>query len=552
MISSIEKESPPVPDYPVENYNSATVNTFYVSPLGNDGNNGSITAPFLTIQHGLNLLIPGDTLLVRAGTYFEKLNWTTSGTAGNLIVLKNYPGEKPIIDGSGNAAQAMILAENKSYFSIEGLIFQQNYGQYAKGIHITGEGEFITIKNCILRDMGWHTDPNADPYSISPSGNMNGIIVNGRTSNGIHDVFITDNRLHDLITGNSEALTLAGNVYNFLIARDTIHNTKNIGIDVAGHFSWAVDPGVPDSLNQGRDGIIQNCVVYENRRFSNVDAPAGIYTDGARNVLIDGNISYRNVNGISVGCENVGKSGSHIIVVNNIVFDNDNNGIYFGSNAATIELCTLKNNTFVENGNLGPYHTEVALQNSENCVILQNILIPKTSSHYAVSIFGYSVTNLIVDNNLAYRYNEDPEDLYVRGHPIQFTPMNSLSANPLFVDSNVSNPDFNLLSASPAIDLGLKEYGVMSTLDQIGHTRVVNGKLDHGALEAPNGNCPGVLTVDSTMILQGSFTANTKLILDLQGDTLIHPLYIQSPEVEIISPIVNENLILIVENICSN
>jgi hypothetical protein len=71
-------------------------------------------------------------------------------------------------------------------------------------------------------------------------------------------------------------------VDTFILERDTVYNTKNIGIVVAGHYSWAVDEEVDASLNQARNGIIKSCITYDNRRFSNVDAPAGIYADGQK------------------------------------------------------------------------------------------------------------------------------------------------------------------------------------------------------------------------------------------------------------------------------
>ncbi|MEZ5173944.1 MAG: hypothetical protein R2850_10690 [Bacteroidia bacterium] len=42
--------------------------------------------------------------------------------------------------------------------------------------------------------------------------------------------------------GNSEAITLTGNVTNFLIEDNHIHDITNIGIDVAGHYSWLIPP----------------------------------------------------------------------------------------------------------------------------------------------------------------------------------------------------------------------------------------------------------------------------------------------------------------------
>jgi hypothetical protein len=486
--------------------------TYYVSTVGDDTNNGALSMPFKTIQHATNQLSPGDTLYIRDGIYYEKVFCNASGTSSNPILISAFANEHVFIDGTGVIGNDLFVLNAKNYITLNGITFQNNYIQGAKGIYVLSSGEGINITNCTVQNIGWTTDPLSDPYSVTPTGQAHGIIVNGRTTEGIKNIMISDCNINNIITGNSEALTLVGNVDGFLIERDTVHNTKNIGIVIAGHYSWAVDTGVDAGLNQARNGAIKSCITYENRRFSNVDAPAGIYADGAKNVIISGNTSYSNGNGISAGCENAGFSGSNITIVNNLIYGNDNQGIYFGSNAGQLENSLLKNNTFVENGTLGNFYSEVSLQNSTNCQIVQNILIPSSSSHYAVSIFGYTVSNLIVDNNLAYRYNENAVNLYIEGTPSQFTPSNSLSENPLFVNPSILTPDFNLQSSSPAIDKGLLSYVTIDTLDQNNQARLVNGKLDHGALEVADGGCPSTFLIDTNYFITGKFTANQEII----------------------------------------
>ncbi|MBT7162389.1 MAG: pectate lyase, partial [Victivallales bacterium] len=39
--------------------------TVFISPSGDDANPGTLAQPFRTIQHGVNLLQPGDTCFVR-------------------------------------------------------------------------------------------------------------------------------------------------------------------------------------------------------------------------------------------------------------------------------------------------------------------------------------------------------------------------------------------------------------------------------------------------------------------------------------------------------
>ena len=73
---------------------------YYVSPSGNDTYPGTFERPWQTIDDSINKLLPGDTLYLREGTYFENnIEVEISGIESNWIKIKNYPGENPIIDG---------------------------------------------------------------------------------------------------------------------------------------------------------------------------------------------------------------------------------------------------------------------------------------------------------------------------------------------------------------------------------------------------------------------------------------------------------------------
>ncbi|MBL0083345.1 MAG: hypothetical protein IPP37_13405 [Saprospiraceae bacterium] len=283
-------------------------NQLFVATNGSNTNSGSFTQPLASIQHALDIMAIGDTVWVRSGMYNEKLVWKTGGSPLKTALLSAYQNEQVVIDGTNQTALAMLYIDSKSYIKIQKLCFQQNYGQDAEGIHIIGTASHITIDRCKVKNIGWSNNANADPYSVNPSGQSHGIIVNGRSMLGIKHISVTNCHLSNLVTGNSEALTLVGNVDSFLIDRDTVTSTKNIGIVAAGHYSWAVDPGVPANLNQSRNGTISHCLVFNNRRFSNVDAPAGIYVDGGRNIQVFNNWVYQNGNGLSLGCENGGSS----------------------------------------------------------------------------------------------------------------------------------------------------------------------------------------------------------------------------------------------------
>jgi hypothetical protein len=74
--------------------------TVFVSPTGDDANPGTLARPFRTIQHGVDLLQPGDTCLVRGGTYRETVTIAAKGLAAKPIAIRAYPGERVVLDGT--------------------------------------------------------------------------------------------------------------------------------------------------------------------------------------------------------------------------------------------------------------------------------------------------------------------------------------------------------------------------------------------------------------------------------------------------------------------
>src|SRR5690348_4457945 len=72
----------------------------YVSPLGNDAwsghlpapNDGKTDGPFRTLKKACEALQPGQTCLLRQGTYRETLKPVRGGESGRPVVISNYPG----------------------------------------------------------------------------------------------------------------------------------------------------------------------------------------------------------------------------------------------------------------------------------------------------------------------------------------------------------------------------------------------------------------------------------------------------------------------------
>ena len=68
--------------------------TLYVSPKGDDSNEGSLTQPWRTLEQSFGKLEPGDTLLMRGGTYAEEVRaqFLAVATPDQPILVRAYPG----------------------------------------------------------------------------------------------------------------------------------------------------------------------------------------------------------------------------------------------------------------------------------------------------------------------------------------------------------------------------------------------------------------------------------------------------------------------------
>src|SRR2546425_12511919 len=62
--------------------------TYYVATSGNDSNAGTSASPWRTIQKAANTLNGGETVIVNAGTYNERVQIITSGSAGKVLTFQ--------------------------------------------------------------------------------------------------------------------------------------------------------------------------------------------------------------------------------------------------------------------------------------------------------------------------------------------------------------------------------------------------------------------------------------------------------------------------------
>jgi hypothetical protein len=253
----------------------------YVSPSGNDSTSyasNSVSAPWLTVDHGLYNLKAGDKLIIRGGTYAPRYpvwlssdynrqqkggdpnerNNAESGTQSAPIIVESYPNETVTINLAAmttNQAGAWIYLDNKSWWTFRNLTFinsimvfvvgedaptQHNTfenlkitanrgGDNAGGIHLWGKNaEYTQILNCVIKGPGQNVHLNTAAIYVK----------------GVNNLKIIGNALSDAPIGiyykHRNAANSAAEV-NIEIANNYIWNTTRASLEYNANFSKVHD-----------------------------------------------------------------------------------------------------------------------------------------------------------------------------------------------------------------------------------------------------------------------------------------------------------------------
>ena len=477
--------------------------SFYVSTKGDDSNPGTETAPWRTVQHAADTVRAGGTVNVRGGIYEELVSINASGNASDgYITFRSYPGETAILDATRftpKGRSGILTIHNQSYVRIEGFEIR-NYRtadpQLAPlGISVIGEGSHIELLKNNVHDIEQNFNGRFGP---GHGGNGFGIAVYGTDARApITDLVIDGNEVHHLKTGSSESLVVNGNVTNFRITHNVVHDNNNIGIDVIGFEHTAPDPAV----DQSRDGLVSGNLVYNitsrgNPAYGNDQSSDGIYVDGGTRILIEQNVVHDVDFGIELASEHQNRATSYIIARNNLIYHCNTAGVSIGGYAPErghTDHCSVVNNTLYENDKAGTGSGEFQMQwNMADNIFENNIVYagPRCLITLNKSQIEKDHPPATIDHNLYYCASGPQTSTWagasttVTGFDkyVQSTgnDRHSNFADPLFDDP--AQKDFHVKSDSPAIAVGSTELPA-GELDLDGSPRVTSGKIDIGCYQ---------------------------------------------------------------------
>ena len=471
---------------------------FYVSTAGSDANPGTAAAPWRTIQHAANSVQAGATVYVLAGVYNEAVKMAASGSAAaGPITLQSYPGETAVVDGTGLAPgsgnSGLFSITNQSYITIQGFDIRNYQTSSASatpaGIWVSGSGSNIQILNNSVHDI---------VTTSEATGNAFGIAVYGTAAPASLDsVIISGNQVYRLKTGSSESLAVDGNVTNFSITNNLIHDNDNIGIDAIGYEGVAPNA----AYDYARNGEISGNTVYNISAINNPGegsqyAAAGIYCDGCSQVIIERNRVYNSDLNIEVGSEHLGYVSSYVTVRSNLVYNANSVGISIGGYASTVggtDHCTIINNTLLQNDTQKTGSGEFQVQYyATNNVFENNIVYASSQGLLINNLTSSEPSPVSLNYNLYYSplaaasagfvWNGTKYQGLATYQSATAQDANSPYANPLFLSLTI--PNLQVPAASPAVNAGTNlGTAVEGTLDFAGNARVQGNNIDIGAYE---------------------------------------------------------------------
>ncbi|HWQ89819.1 MAG TPA: cell wall-binding repeat-containing protein [Desulfitobacteriaceae bacterium] len=292
---------------------------YYISPTGNDLNPGSLDYPFLTISRAIKSIQPGDTLLLREGTYCEQIDfYNLNGSPSNWYILKNYPGETPVLQGNDNLGEGFIF-NNCSYWQIEGIKMTAFTGA---GIYLKRGSHDFDLNNLTIWGLDGPQGSTAGTEAVMGEGSAYVTVRNCE----FYNIGLKYNLPKD------HGIYIGYGANHWTIDSNRIHDNSGAGIQMAGYPSGSqnslVTNNIVSSNHQWGFVVSANAcgnIFQNNRLYGNTDCDVYLLQNSS------GNCFSNNYWGSAAANFNVaiGDTGSTSNYFNNNIYTKPVNTIYY-------------------------------------------------------------------------------------------------------------------------------------------------------------------------------------------------------------------------------
>ncbi len=411
---------------------------FYVAPNGSDSNLGTSSSPWRTIQKAANSVSAGDAVIVKAGTYNERVTIGRSGTSGSMISFS----ASGIVNTYG-------FRLTGSYIDLEGFNISYRSGSSCwSDAAVYVDSTFCMVKNNSIKDhAGFGILLTNNAKNCTVQGNtivrvwVNGIAIQGGSNNTIKGNDISDVRC--------KVAACSWNDAN--------------GIEFHGRYHTFTGNNVHDILFANNPGYSPHIDAFQTYADRGSNKPGGDHCTFERNVIDN---LQQGLDGNAQAWGWMLEDDSYTVIKNNICMS------YGGVNtgAGSSSNLTVANNTFIDDLTLNTswWPTAVVLGGVATASVVNNIFY---NQYYMPWYAQGTNTGITVDYNSSYRTSgslsgtREPHDIWAQ--------------NPLFVDASAKK--YALRSGSPLIDTGVIISGI--TDDFAGIPRPEGRGFDIGAYE---------------------------------------------------------------------
>ncbi|NOZ75490.1 MAG: DUF1573 domain-containing protein, partial [FCB group bacterium] len=275
---------------------------WHVTTSGSNSNDGTDSAPFATIQHGIDLSADGDTVLVHPGTYIENINFNGHNiVVGSLFLLTQDTSyiSSTIIDGNQSGSVVTFESSEDSSVKIIGFNIINGSGSDISGT-LYGGGVFISNSNPSIYSCYIQYNSSHIGGGVSFINNSSGEIKQSRIINN---------------TGFGGGAGIACVSSSPLIQLTNISNNVENGWNGGGLYLETASPQ------------IINCIITNNvsGRYG-----GGIYAyQRSNSVIINSSIVNNNAGESGDGVYLIDET--HMKMINDIIWSNDLEQISFSS-----------------------------------------------------------------------------------------------------------------------------------------------------------------------------------------------------------------------------
>ena len=352
---------------------------WFVATTGVDSNQGTLAAPLGTIQQAANLARPGDTVLIRGGTYHETVTPPRSGIPGAPITFAAYHNEPVVISGADpigpwstyqnaiyQAAGSWDLGDGYNQVFVDGQML--NEARWPNASLDLSHPTFATVNSLVTSSAGtgWLVPSTAtvlDPTIPGPAGAWNGATIHIASGQGwvfasgtvlssapgqityafehftSYEIPVAGNRYY--ISGKFQALDAPGEWY-----RDP--STSRL-------YVWTPlgdSPAVHDVQAKHRLYAFE----LSSRSYINIQGvqlfAASIDTDSASNHLVLDGVSARYVSQVALNpipwdgnargaTTGILLNGSHNTLQNSMIAWSSGDGVTVSGSDNTVRNCTI-------------------------------------------------------------------------------------------------------------------------------------------------------------------------------------------------------------------